>query len=81
MHPVSQTDSERNDRFQVIRQLYTKNHDIHSIRMILAAFDHPSVFRLRDTWRTFRREKPKFYTYVFLSQISRDDTVMINVGL
>ena len=69
------TEPERNDRFQVIQQLYTKNHDLHSIRMILAAFDHPSIFRLRDTWRTFRREKPKFYTYVFLSQLLRDDTV------
>ena len=71
------TESERNDRFQVIQQLYTKNHDLHSIRMILAAFDHPSVFRLRDTWRTFRSEKPKFYTYVFVSPLVRDDTVAL----
>ncbi|UJR14903.1 hypothetical protein I4U23_001887 [Adineta vaga] len=48
--------------FSVIQQLYIKNHDIHSIRIILATFDHPSVFRLRETWRIFRRENPNFYT-------------------
>ncbi|CAF3765383.1 unnamed protein product [Rotaria socialis] len=47
---------------QVVQHLYIKNHDIHSIRIILATFDHPSIFRLRDTWRIFRIQKPKFYT-------------------
>ncbi|CAF1376109.1 unnamed protein product [Rotaria sordida] len=48
--------------FSVVQQLYIKNHDIHSIRIILATFDHPSIFRLRETWRKFRIQKPKFYT-------------------
>ncbi|CAF4106565.1 unnamed protein product, partial [Adineta steineri] len=48
--------------FSVIQQLYIINHDIHSIRIILTTFDHPSIFRLRETWRIFRRENPKFYT-------------------
>ncbi|CAF2709908.1 unnamed protein product [Rotaria sp. Silwood2] len=45
----------------VVQQLYIKNHDIHSIRIILSTFDHPSVFRLREAWRMFRVQKPKFY--------------------
>ncbi|CAF1065250.1 unnamed protein product [Rotaria magnacalcarata] len=48
--------------FSVVQHLYIKNHDIHSIRIILATFDHPSIFRLRNTWRIFRIQKPKFYT-------------------
>ena len=48
---------------QTIRQLYLKNHDIHSLRTILAAFDHPSVYQLQKTWRKFRLDYPKFYTF------------------
>ncbi|CAF0871699.1 unnamed protein product [Adineta ricciae] len=45
----------------VIQQLFTVNHDLQSIRLILATFDHPSIFRLRQTWRIFRRENPNLY--------------------
>ena len=50
--------------FLVARQLYLKNHDIHSLRTILAAFDHPAVHQLQKTWRKFRLDFPKFYMYV-----------------
>ncbi|CAF3281461.1 unnamed protein product [Rotaria sp. Silwood2] len=61
----SKADEERHmmwiHQSNVVQQLYIKNHDIHSIRIILSTFDHPSVFRLREAWRMFRVQKPKFY--------------------